>query len=299
VVLRSDAVVQESGGIHVKGQVAEVVQNPGGASRCYLVRFPDGREANLLRDGFSILKQVKAGSLLEAGDAFRDLDLDRFIIFRCIVGSQAYGLGRETSDIDRRGIYLPPAHLQWSLSGVPDQLENPALEECYWELKKFIVLALKANPNILECLFTPLVEKSSEVADALLAHRHIFLSKLVYQTYSGYVMSQFKKLEQDLRTSGGIKWKHAMHLIRLLIQGIGILRKADVPVRVSEHRTSLLGIRDGQFSWTEVNAWRLSLHRDFDEAFRVTSLPDMPNYEDANRLLVMARRKMAEVDSGS
>jgi hypothetical protein len=112
-------------------------------------------------------------------------------------------------------------------------------------------------------------------------------------------MSQFKKLEQDLRTRGEIKWKHAMHLIRLLIQGIGILRNADVPVRISEHRTSLLGIRDGRMSWSEVNTWRLSLHREFDEAFGVTALPDMPNYEDANRLLVMARRKMAEVDSGS
>jgi uncharacterized protein len=299
VVLRAETVICEPDQIHVKGQVAEIIQNPGGASRSYRVRFADGTEATVLRDGFSILKQMKAGPLLEAAAAFSERDLEQFIIFRCIVGSQAYGLGRETSDIDRRGIYLPPAHLQWSLYGVPEQLENPALEECYWELKKFIVLALKANPNILECLFTPLVEQSSEIADELLASRQIFLSKLVYQTYSGYVMSQFKKLEQDLRTRGEIKWKHAMHLIRLLIQGIGILRNADVPVRISEHRTSLLGIRDGRMSWSEVNTWRLLLHREFDEAFAVTALPDMPNYEDANRLLVMARRRMAEVDSGS
>jgi predicted nucleotidyltransferase len=97
-----------------------------------------------------------------------------------------------------------------------------------------LTLALKANPNILECLFTPLVEYANELAGELVSMRRIFLSKLVYQTYNGYVMSQFKKLEADLRSTGDVKWKHAMHLIRLLLQGIEILREADLIVRVSE-----------------------------------------------------------------
>ena len=89
------------------------------------------------------------------------------IIYRCVVGSQAYGLERDSSDVDRRGIYLAPAELEWSLYGVPEQLENAETEECYWELKKFMVLALKANPNILECLYTPLVETRTPVAEEL------------------------------------------------------------------------------------------------------------------------------------
>jgi hypothetical protein len=44
------------------------------------------------------------------------------------------------------------------LNGVLEQLENAETEECYWELKKFMVLVLKANPNILEYVYTPLVE---------------------------------------------------------------------------------------------------------------------------------------------
>ena len=47
-------------------------------------------------------------------------------------------------------------------------------------MRKFVVLALKANPNILECLFTPLVEHASPVAERLLAMRGSFLSKHVY-----------------------------------------------------------------------------------------------------------------------
>ena len=84
---------------------------------------------------------------------------------------------------------------------MPEQLENDATQETYWELRKFLILALKANPNILECLYTPLIEHAAPLAKELLAMRESFLSKLVYQTYNGYVMSQFKKLEQDLRAT--------------------------------------------------------------------------------------------------
>jgi predicted nucleotidyltransferase len=89
-------------------------------------------------------------------------------------------------------------------------------------VQKFLTLALKANPNVLQCLYTPLVEMVTPLAEELLAMRVMFLSQFVYQTYNGYVMSQFKKLEQDLQNRGAIKWKHAMHLLRLLWSGITI-----------------------------------------------------------------------------
>src|SRR5262245_64682499 len=97
--------------------------------------------------------------------------------------------------------------------------------------------------------------------------REIFLSKLVYQTYNGYVMSQFKKLEQDLRSTGAIKWKHAMHLIRLLMSGVTVLKEGFVPVNVGEHCDQLLAIKRGEMEWGEVNTLRLDLHKRFDEAF--------------------------------
>jgi predicted nucleotidyltransferase len=79
---------------------------------------------------------------------------------------------------------------------VPEQVQNPATDECYWELQKFLTLALKANPNILECLYTPLVEEVTPLAEELLAMRESFLSRLIFQSYGGYVVSQFKKLER-------------------------------------------------------------------------------------------------------
>lgn len=214
------------------------------------------------------------------------------MIYRCVVGSRAYGLDEPASDIDRRGIYLAPAALHWSLTGVPEQLENQDAQECYWELEKFLRLALKANPNVLECLYTPLVEEVSPLASELLAMRAMFLSPLIYQTYNGYVMSQFKKLEQDLRTHGTLRWKHAMHLIRLLLSGVTALREGFVPVRLEAHREPLLAIRRGEVPWEDVDAWRLRLHQEFDAALANTALPERPDYARANAFLIAARRSM-------
>jgi predicted nucleotidyltransferase len=274
------------------GAVAVIVKSPGERESDYHVRFTDGREAALKPHEFAVRKVAREQALRSGDAADGGWDWDSLIIYRCVVGSRAYGLDDEGSDTDRRGIYLPPAELDWSLHGAPEQLEDPEAQECYWELRKFLLLALKANPNILECLYTPLVETATPLAEELLAHRDRFLSRLLYQTYNGYVMSQFKKLETDLRLRGEIRWKHAMHLVRLLLSGITVLAEGVVPVRVEEHRERLLAIRRGATPWDEVNAWRLRLHAEFDAAHARTRLPEAPDHAWANAFLIRARRSV-------
>jgi uncharacterized protein len=274
--------------LHPRGAVGVVVKSPADLEHSYRVRFPDGVEESLKPDQLVMLAKFKEG---EIGEPFsrRDDLFDR-VIFRCIIGSRAYGLDDDQSDIDYRGIFLPPADLHWSLYGVPEQLECHETQEAYWEIQKFLILALKANPNVLECLYSPLVEKATPLAEELLGMRSIFLSRLVYQTYNGYVMSQFKKMQADIRNQGQVKWKHVMHLIRLLISGIHVLREGHVPVRVDEHRDRLLAIKREEMPWEESEQWRLELHAEFDQALNETNLPERPDYETANEFLVKARR---------
>jgi len=275
-----------------RGAVGEILKAPDDGTHSYRVRFVNGFEAAMQRHEMTIRKQFQHQAMQPEQDALADFDLYDCVIYRCVVGSRAFGLDSEESDTDRRGVYLPPAELHWSLYGVPEQLENDATQECYWELQKFLILALKANPNILECLWTPLVETATPIAQELLAMRECFLSKLVYQTYNGYVMSQFKKLEQDLRSTGTIRWKHAMHLIRLLMSGVTVLKEGFVPVNVGDQREFLLAIKRGEMDWQEINRLRLSQHKDFDAALAETRLPDRPDYERANAFLIEARRAM-------
>lgn len=274
------------------GTLGVIIKAPVDHTHSYLVQFPDGIKVSLRREELTIHKQRQDKSWQNTTSISEQSHLYNYVIYRCIVGSKAYGLDDENSDTDRRGIYLPPAELHWSLGSLPEQLDIKATEECYWEMRKFLTLALKANPNILECLYTPLIETVTPLAEELLAMRQLFLSQLVYQTYNGYVMSQFKKLEQDLRTKGVVKPKHAMHLIRILLSGITVLKEGVVTVRVEKNRDQLLSIRRSEMPWEEVNAWRLNLHREFEAAFNQTTLPERPNYEKVNDFLIKARRSM-------
>ncbi len=290
VVSLREIVGQNGRTLHPRGAVGVIVRSPSDLDHAYRIRFSDGGEHALLREDIVMLAHFKEGEIGDAKISAASSNLYDRVILRCVIGSRAYGLDDDQSDTDYRGIFLPSAELHWSLYGVPDQLECYETQKHYWELQRFLVLALKANPNVLECLYTPLVEKATPLAEELLRMRSVFLSRLVYQTYNGYVMSQFKKMQSDLRNQGEVKWKHVMHLIRLLISGIRVLKHGFVPVRVEEHRDQLLAIKKGEVSWDETEKWRLSLHIKFDRALSESKLPERPDYERVNALLIKARR---------
>jgi predicted nucleotidyltransferase len=280
--------------IHPKGAVGIVVTSPVDHLHAYRVRFPDGFEASLTRAELTALKAEKAAAA-GAEELPADDVMMSYVILKVVIGSRAYGLETEASDTDYRGVYLPPAELTWGLWGVPEQIERDETQEVYWELQKFLSLALKANPNVLEVLYSPLVEHATDLARELLGLRAAFLSKLVYQTYNGYILSQFKKIEADWRNKGEPKWKHMMHLLRLLHAGIVILRDGHVPVRVEDGlRERLLAVKRGEVAWGEVEDWRKQLHAEFDAAYEATNLPERPEYERVNAFLVRARRGMVK-----
>jgi uncharacterized protein len=169
-----------------------------------------------------------------------------------------------------RGIYLPPARLHWSLRRLPEQLEfkDEQQDEVYWELEKFLRLALKANPGVLETLWTPLVLLADETALELRALRPAFFSKHVYKTYSGYVLSQFRRMANAFKENGSYNPKHAMHLIRLLHSGIAALQLGEIRIDVGEHRQELLHIRNGELEFEQVTQRALKLDEQFQTGIR-------------------------------
>ncbi len=291
VVTLKNVVGQNGRKLHPRGAVGVVVKAPSDLDHSYRIRFPDGVEEAIKSSELTTRAKFKEGAIGDTSVTAKGSEMFERVIFQCIIGSQAYGLADDASEIDRRGFYLPPADLHWSLYGVPEQLECYETQESYWEIQKFIVLALKANPNVLECLYSPIVETATPLAEELLSMKEAFLSKLVFQTYSGYVASQFKKMQTDIRNQGRVKWKHVMHLIRLLISGTHVLTEGRVSVDVGEHRERLLVLKSGNMPFAEADAWRKDIQKQFESAFEQTSLPDRPNYELANQFLIRARRK--------
>jgi len=290
VVLKVDRALPD-GSCRQRGSVALVVASPEDNRQPYVVRFADGQELAVPFAELALRRKEVEDDLAQT-----EVDLRPFIIYRCRVGSQAFGLAGTTSDDDLRGIYLPPARLHWSLYKLPEQLEfaDAGADEVYWELEKFLKLALKANPNVLEVLWTPDVLLADEVALRLRGLREAFLSRHLYKTYSGYVLSQFRRMANAFAKQGTYKPKHAMHLVRLLYSGIEALRTGVIRIDVGEHRAELLAIKSGALTFAQARDRALALDREFQAAFRQTRLPEQPAYQPVDEFLLWARRRMVD-----
>ncbi|MGW0391980.1 nucleotidyltransferase domain-containing protein [Streptomyces sp. NPDC003042] len=223
-----------------------------------------------------------------------DLTLVRdHTVYSCVMGSRAFGLATEASDTDRRGVYLAPTPLFWRFEKPPTHVEGPRDEEFSWELERFCELALRANPNILECLHSPLVEQVTPVGEELLSLRGAFLSRRAHTTFTRYAVSQRAKLLADLRIHGAPRWKHAMHLLRLLQSCRDLLRTGRLTIDAGPHRDRFLAVKRGELTWDEVESWMARLTEESDTALAATALPPEPDRARVEDFLLRTRRASA------
>lgn len=119
-------------------------------------------------------------------------------IFCTIHGSLAYGTAREGSDIDIRGIAIPPVR-EYNF-GILDQFHQAIFNEPYdttiFGLRKFVELSINANPNALEIIFTDPSDHLfvNDIGQSLLDIRDLFLSKKCRFSLGGYAMAQLKRI---------------------------------------------------------------------------------------------------------
>ncbi|WP_405636541.1 nucleotidyltransferase domain-containing protein [Streptomyces sp. NBC_00056] len=226
--------------------------------------------------------------MTEALDLVRD-----HTIYSCVMGSRAFGLATDGSDTDRRGIFVAPTPLFWRFEKPPTHVDGPSDEQFSWELERFCELALKANPNILECLHSPLVSHVTDTGRELLALREAFLSRQVHATFTGYAMGQRKKLDADVRQYGAPRWKHAMHLLRLLASCRDLLRTGRLTLDVGGDREALLAVKRGEVSWDDVVARMARLAAESEEAATRTPLPAEPDRARVADFLFGVRRASA------
>ncbi|MFJ8853940.1 DNA polymerase beta superfamily protein [Streptomyces sp. NPDC102437] len=215
-------------------------------------------------------------------------------VYSCVMGSRAFGLATEESDTDRRGVFLAPTPLFWRFEKPPTHVDGPEPEQFSWELERFCELALRANPNVLECLHSPLVEHIDDVGRELLCLRGAFLSRLAHRTFVRYASGQRRKLEADVRQYGAPRWKHAMHLLRLLSTGRDLLRTGELTIEVGAARDELLAVKRGEVTWEEVERRMNRLTEESEETARNSPLPPEPDRARVEDFLIRTRR--ASVD---
>lgn len=139
------------------------------------------------------------------------------LIFLTKTGSRLYGNFTEDSDWDYRGIFIEKVEDKISIINKPlkkiggvtedgnviyDILKSKGLNiekttdiEIY-ELSRFVELAMESNPNILDLLCSNINNAVyvNDFGKKLLENKSLFLSKKIKDSFSGYALSQLKKM---------------------------------------------------------------------------------------------------------
>lgn len=218
------------------------------------------------------------------------------VILSGIVGSTAYGLDREGSDVDYLGCYVVPTERFLGLAPPTDansSLVSNDPDRQMHEVGKFCRLLLQCNPTITETLYLGQYEVLTQDGQELVRMRREFLSApRVRDRYMGYANAQFRKLEE--RGDGSFSSdtrrrtaKHGRHLLRLLKQGHDLYSTGHLSVKLDDpERYHAFG--DAVAQDASVGAKALREYRDKFDA-TTSPLPDAPNTELVNDWLVSLR----------
>lgn len=162
------------------------------------------------------------------------------VLLSGIVGSTAYGLAREGSDVDRLGVFAAPTEQLHGLHAPKDSHVTTHPDRTLHEAAKWCRLALGGNPTVMELVWLPdeLYEVRTPLGDELIGIRASLLSaRRVRDAYLGYATQQFKRLydrgdgsfSADTRNRTA---KHARHLMRLCHQGYELYSTGHLRIRV-------------------------------------------------------------------
>lgn len=121
------------------------------------------------------------------------------IIYLTLSGSIGYGTNLDNSDIDLRGVAIERRENIYGFQNF-EQFEDTKTDTVVYGLKKFVSLALKGNPNILELLGTKdeHIIYMNKYGEALRKNKELFLSKRIINTFGNYATAQLRRLQNSL-----------------------------------------------------------------------------------------------------
>ena len=122
-------------------------------------------------------------------------------IFLAKSGSHAYGTNLPTSDLDIKGVAIPPREYFLGFLHRFEQAESKDPDAVIYDIRKYFALAADCNPNIVEMLFVDEADyiATSQPWEDVREARHLFLSQKARHTFSGYAMAQLKRIQTHRR----------------------------------------------------------------------------------------------------
>ncbi len=144
-----------------------------------------------------IIDQIKKKLQSKEYDFLRqEQRLGNHIILLTLGGSHAYGMEKESSDLDIRGIALNQK--QEILLGKDfEQIVDKSTDTTIYSFQKMLQLLTANNPNTVEILGCKPEHYLylSKIGEELYQNRKMFLSKICIHTFAGYAGSQLRRME--------------------------------------------------------------------------------------------------------
>lgn len=141
------------------------------------------------------------------------------IILLVLGGSRAYGVDDENSDIDIRGITLDCkedllGRVFVSENNPHEIIEDKETDTVIYTLSKFIELAAKGNPNILEMLGVREddILYVSPLGRKILDNKHLFYSKKAVYSLGGFGEMQLRRMENAIAHDRAPQARREEHL---------------------------------------------------------------------------------------
>jgi len=221
-------------------------------------------------------------------------------------GSIAHGMYVPNSDPnsiddkDLMGVTIAPLDTYFGLKHF-EQKETTIREwdTVTYEFVKFVRLLSKANPNVLSMLW---LEKQhyihiTTLGQRLIDNRDLFVSKSIYQSYTGYAHGQLKRMtaynkkgymgakRKKIVEKFGYDTKNAAHLIRLLRLGTEFLLTGELEVFRHDAK-QLLEIKLGEWTLERVHKEAEHQFKRAEAAYDKSTLPVKADFEKINNLCV-------------
>lgn len=225
-------------------------------------------------------------------------------ILKVIVGSQAHGLANENSDYDYRGVFVVPTSEMLKIGG--DAPKNTQWiegnnDDTSWEIGKFLMMATKSNPTVLETFLAPEAYKGElkrKTGGVYWGHElrelfpYVWNSNDVKNAFIGYGLNQRKKFfdNKDNRAP-----KYATAYLRTLYNAWELLSTGTFSVNLKDSPVyeQCKRFKAGDYTHGEVIQACFEWETKVLEAYKQN--PDKKiNLEPVNEFLLKVRKEMWE-----
>jgi len=237
-------------------------------------------------------------------------------MYETIMGSVAYGVSGDTSDMDVYGFCMPSKtivfpHLAGYIEGFSTQIpsfdqyqEHHIIEKDtrkeydlnIYSIIKYFKLVMGNNPNMIDSLFTAqnMVLHSTKISDMVRDERKMFLHKGAWHTFKGYAYGQMQKMkvkkpdENSKRYESiqkhGYDVKFAYHVVRLLDEVEQILTEGDIDLM--RNREQLKSIRRGDWKMQDIEDHFARREKELGSLYTTSKLPHGPDENRIRNLLM-------------